>query len=67
MKLTEKQKNCPYCSHDLEVMVPIVEDSESFLAIENDGTVAFGDDGAVTHYDRLLNFCPMCGRELNKG
>lgn len=28
MKLTEKQKNCPYCSHDLEVMVPIVEDTE---------------------------------------
>lgn len=24
----------------------------------------FGDDGAVTHYDRLLNFCPMCGRKL---
>lgn len=67
MRLTEKQKNCPYCSHDIEVMVPIVEDSSDFLAIENDGTVAFGDDGAVAQYERLFNFCPMCGRELNNG
>lgn len=60
-------KNCPYCSHDPKVMVPIVDDYESFLTIENDGTVAFGDDGAVAYYERLLNFCPMCGRELNNG
>lgn len=60
-------KICPYCSHNPEVMVPIVEDSADFLAIENDGTVAFGDDGAVTCYEQLINFCPMCGRKLNKG
>ena len=63
----ENNKTCPYCSHDLEVMVPIVEDSEDFLAIENDGTVAFGDDGAVAYYERLFNFCPMCGRKLDNG
>lgn len=24
MKLTEKQKNCPYCSPDKKVMMPII-------------------------------------------
>lgn len=67
MKLTEKQKNCLYCSHDLKGVVPIVEDGGDFLAIEDNGTIIFGTDGAVSDYERLLNFCPMCGRELNKG
>lgn len=66
MKLTEKQKNCLYCSPNLKDVVPIVEDGEDFLAVENNGTIAFGNDGAVTCYDRLLNFCPMCGRPLGK-
>lgn len=67
MKLNEKYKGCLYCSPNPKDRVPIVENSSDFLAIENDGTVAFGNDGAVTHYERLLNFCPMCGRELNNG
>ncbi|MEK1471409.1 hypothetical protein HC002_02325 [Limosilactobacillus fermentum] len=60
-------KTCPYCSPDKKVMMPIIEDGSDFLAVEDNGTIAFGDDGAVTHYERMLNFCPMCGRELNNG
>ena len=67
MKLTEKYKGCLYCSPNSKDRVPIVENSSDLLAIENDGTVAFGDDGAVTHYERRFNFCPMCGRELDSG
>lgn len=67
MKLTEKQKNCPYCSPDKKVMMPIIADDSDFFAIENNGTISFGDDGSVTYYERLINFCPMCGRKLNNG
>ncbi|MGJ3766083.1 hypothetical protein ACLOE0_02980 [Limosilactobacillus fermentum] len=66
MKMTEKQKNCLYCSPDLKGVVPIVEDGGDFLAIEDNGTIIFGTDGAVSYYKRLLNFCPMCGRPLNE-
>ena len=64
MKLTEKYKGCLYCSPNSKDRVPIVENSSDFLAIENDGTVAFGDDGAVTFYEQVFKFCPMCGRRL---
>ena len=67
MKLTKKQKNCPYCSPDKKVMMLIIAGGGDFLSIENNGTVVFGDDGAVSCYEHLLNFCPICGRELNRG
>ncbi len=57
-------KTCPYCSPDLKGVVPIVEDGGDFLAIEDNGTIIFGTDGSVADYERLLNFCPMCGRRL---
>ena len=63
----ENNKTCPYCSPDKKVMKPIIEGVGDFLSVENDGDVAFGNDGSVSYYERLLNFCPMCGRELNKG
>lgn len=66
MKLTKKQNNCPYCSPDKKVMMPIIAGGGDFLSIENNGTVAFGNDGAVSYYERMLNFCPMCGRPLNE-
>lgn len=64
MKLNEKHTNCPYCSPDKKVMMPIIAGGGDFLSIENNGTVAFGDDGAVAQRERLFNFCPMCGRRL---
>ena len=41
-------KTCPYCSPDKKIKKPIVKGVGDFLAVENDGTVAFGDDGAVS-------------------
>lgn len=61
----ENNKTCPYCSPDKRIMKPIIADDSDFLSVENDGTIAFGDDGAVAYYERLLNFCPMCGRKLD--
>lgn len=66
MKLTEKQKNCPYCSPNLKDVVPIVDGVGDFLAVENNGNVAFGNDGSVSYYERMINFCPMCGRPLGR-
>lgn len=63
----ENNKICPYCSPDKRIMKPIIKGVGDFLAVENDGTVAFGNDGAVSYYERMINFCPMCGRKLNKG
>lgn len=60
-------KTCPYCSPDKRIMGSIVEGGSDFLAVSNDGTVVFGDDGAVSCYEHLLNFCPMCGRKLDNG
>ena len=62
----ENNKTCPYCSPDKKITKPIIEGVGDFLSVENDGTVAFGDDGAVSYYEHLLNFCPMCGRSLNE-
>ena len=63
----ENNKTCPYCSPDKRIMRSIVGGGSDFLAISNDGTVVFGDDGAVSCYEHLLNFCPMCGRKLDNG
>lgn len=67
MKLNEKYKGCLCCSPNPKDRVPIVKNGSDFLAIEDNGTVAFGDDGAVAQRERLFNFCPMCGRGLNNG
>lgn len=60
-------KICTYCSPDKKIMKPIIEGVGDFLAVENNGNIAFGNDGSVSYYERMFNFCPMCGRKLNKG
>lgn len=65
MKLTEKQKNCPYC-HGGRKAEPLVNEGPDFLAFDENGSVAFGDDGAITLYEHIFNYCPMCGRPLNE-
>ena len=60
-------KTCLYCSPDKKIKKPIIEGVGDFLSVENNGDVAFGNDGSVSYYERLLSFCPICGRELNKG
>lgn len=67
MKINEKHTNCPYCSPSLKDRVSVIENSSDFLAIEPNGTIAFGNDGSVTFHERVFKFCPMCGRKLNNG
>ena len=57
----------PYCSPDKKIKKPIIEGVGDFLAVENDGNVAFCDYGTVSYYEHLLNFRPMCGRKLDNG
>lgn len=63
----ENNKNCPFCSLRPEARGPVIENRSDFLVIEPDGTIGLGNDGTVTFYERVFKFCPMCGRELNKG
>ena len=63
----ENNKTCPYCSPDKRIMRSIVEGGSDFLAISNDGTVVFGDDGAVSCYEHLLNFSPCVDVNLTMG
>lgn len=58
-------KACPYCSPSPKDRVPVIENRSDFLAIEPNGTIAFGNDGSVTFHERVFKFCPMCGRKLN--
>lgn len=60
-------KICTYCSPDKKIMKPIIEGVGDFLAVENNGNIAFGNDGSVSYYERMFNFCPMCGRKLDNG
>ena len=61
----DKQKNCPYC-HGGRKAEPLVNEGPDFLAFDENGSVAFGDDGAITIHADVFNYCPMCGRPLNE-
>lgn len=67
MKLTEKQKNCPYCHYDFDG-IPVEQlETEGNLDIEAEigGTDIYlfntGDYATIP-----INYCPMCGRPLNE-
>lgn len=82
MKLTEKQKNCPYCHTNQQgIIKPVVRldikgyepnlEPEYHEAIidENYGVMYVqgyvkgrGEYGEASY----INYCPMCGRKLNK-
>ena len=66
MKTREEQQKCEYC-HGGRKAKPIVEESSAFLAFDENGIVAFGNDGSVTTGEGYtkLNYCPMCGRKLS--
>lgn len=75
MKLTEKQKNCPYCHDDKhDETKPIwVEDDwgEEKIYIESDGTISadYLDDctpSSMWSDPHTINYCPMCGRPLSE-
>ena len=77
MKLTEKQKNCPYC-HDgdnandlLSLKYSNYADSDVDVFIE-DGQLLCDVDVGIDNRDDYfykkidINYCPMCGRLMNK-
>lgn len=71
MKLTEKQKNCPYCrSKDPDANAEIYKNGDEYLAIGSDGNVEIDEGNLVMeenfylYQEKLFKFCPMCGRKL---
>lgn len=74
MKLTKKQKNCPYC-HDPfqsvplfrgEILLQIVEDGGEYrLMIEGNGDPE--DIGFLSYVvdGQVINGCPFCKRPLD--
>lgn len=79
MKLTEKQKNCPYCHANKEatkeyykVRPDVAKDGMSFGKILNSWCNSIGYDGQTYYfcsfgnvYGCLINYCPLCGRSLS--
>ena len=61
MKLTEKQKHCPYChkgetfSGELGWVATIRKLDSRIIAVSPD------DDPCILN----INYCPMCGRDLS--
>lgn len=79
MKLTEKQKNCPYCHEskmDESCMYLLREDAklDNMKFCKMIGTfvncVGFSDQyyfcSPEVLYGCPIKFCPICGRPLNK-
>ena len=69
MKLTEKQKNCPYCHTD--------SDGEPLKYLKNNEDCSVFLTGNELHIRALkgytkpsmllnVNYCPKCGRDLNE-
>ena len=66
MKLTEKQKHCPYCRDRANLLQlndehPIESD---IVYINKNGYLNSETDNG--HVYRKINYCPMCGRKLNE-
>lgn len=69
MKLTEKQKNCPYC-HDMKRIrdALIYEHSRQILMLEDNSltyTLVFPKE-QIYEVQQYIRYCPMCGRPLNE-
>lgn len=64
MKLTEKQKHCPYCqSYDSK---PINDDGfDNHIIVFSDGTIGMEFEGGCDYSaPNTIKYCPMCGRRL---
>lgn len=74
MKLTEKQKDCPYCrSKRTDDNLEIYQSEDNgYLSINSDGDVEIDEGNLVMeenfylYQEKLFKFCPMCGRPLGK-
>lgn len=67
MKLTEKQKNCPYCHGMMDLLPAIPSHTRHLTIVEgNNGKYAEVLFNKEDHADWLIyiDYCPMCGRRL---
>lgn len=68
--MTEEQKKCPYCHnvdwHGTDLFE--CENKNADARIELDENVISFDnsDGLYTYGSFKINYCPICGRELEK-
>lgn len=76
MKLTEKQKNCPYCHGKANLMFSgltndgdynrIWIDDQGRLQQRTDAMSYVVCDTVADDEGVQLNYCPMCGRGFNE-
>lgn len=80
MKLTEKQKNCPYCHENVlgqikQIIKLTMNDDElepdiheALVDPRHSQIVLQGYVGGRGEYSVLkkINFCPVCGRDLRR-
>lgn len=67
MKLTEPQKNCSYCHGEKDVINTLHKDSlnrELGQIVHIERTYLVVEENTVE--SKKINYCPMCGRLLNK-
>lgn len=65
MKLTEKQKNCPYCHGSWFKGCSGWQNAKVLFRIDDKGTLETMING-VYGYKQGLKRCPFCDRPLNK-
>lgn len=70
MKLTEKQKNCPYCHEKgADHRIKMIEgdpDGQAGLVLRQDGWHLWTADPFTFEVLYPIGYCPMCGRPLNE-
>ena len=69
MKLTEKQKNCPYCHGAKRIRDALIyQHSRKILMLESNSltyTLVL-PKGRIYEVQQYIHYCPMCGRPLNE-
>lgn len=69
MKLTEKQKNCPYCHGAKRIRDTLIyQHSRQIIMLENNSltyTLVLPKN-SVYEAQQYICYCPMCGRPLNE-
>lgn len=66
MKLTEKQKNCPYCHEKDNLLQTNDERPVDGDLVYINGNGYLNSETDLGHVYRKINYCPMCGRPLNE-
>ena len=72
MKLTEKQKNCPYCHGKIQgqmlgkKMLDKTPDGNAWLDMADNGVFEYHINGITVLGEKKFKYCPMCGRPLNE-